>query len=233
VQAIFLLLLLSGTLELVGAEPVSPLDMQVKSSSTRTISGLTNVSAQGGNVTELRIDMLSVTKTWQGYFGNITGNIHLDDADNNSFYVWGNASSVNGEIYASRNSSPGWSSINCTNSTQVDLENAYLGVSSGDGDSVTNTFSATAHPAFNVGLRPITNDSCLSTNIYVNGTAQGDAFYQILLSDDADSVIYTTIIEDDQYGYNSRLMDFQLMVGENEHDGNSGPTLYYFFVELS
>jgi len=28
-------------------------------------------------------------------------------------------------------------------------------------------------------------------------------------------------------------MDFQLLVGENEHDGFQGPTSYYFFVELN
>ena len=217
----------------VAAEPVAPTGLQILSTSTRTISGISNTSAQGGNVTELRIDALSVTKTWQGYFGNITGNIHLDDGNNNSFYVWGNATSLSGEIYASRNSSPLWTAINCTNSTQRTAEESYLGVSAAEGDSVTNTFNTALHPSFNVGLRTIPSNSCYSTNAFVNGSAQATQFYQILLSDNSSNTVYTTLIENNQYAYDSRLADFQLMVGENEHDGNIGPTIYYFFTELS
>jgi hypothetical protein len=214
------------------AEPVPP-SLQILSSTARTISGISNVSAQGGNVTEIRIDALSVTKTWQGYYGNITGNIHLDDANNNSFYVWGNATSLSGEIYATRNSSPNWASVNCTNATQRAGEETYLGVVPLDGDSVMNTFNKTTHPSFNVGLRAITANSCFSTNAFVNGSAQTTQFYQVLLSDNASTTIYTSLIENDKYGYNAQLTDFQLMVGENEHDGNIGPTTYFFFTELS
>jgi hypothetical protein len=215
------------------AVPVPPTGLNVIETSTRTISGSSNISAQGGNVTEMRIDALSVTKTWQGYWGNITGNIHLDDAANNSFYIWGNATSLSGEIYATRNSSIQWTTVNCTNTTQRTAEESYLGVSASDGDSVTNTFGGLNHPTFIVGLQTITTDTCFSTNVFVNGTAQTTQFYQVLLSDGFSNTIYTTLIENNQYAYNSRLADFQLMVGENEHDGNLGPTTYYFFTELS
>lgn len=217
----------------VWAVPVSPNGIQTVESSTRTINGITNVSAQGGNVTEIRIDALTVTKTWQGYFGNITGNIRLDDASNNSFYVWGNTTSVSGEVYATRNSTINWAQINCTTAGQRSAEETYLGVSAVDGDSVTNTFNSTSHPGFLVGLKSIGNDTCYSTNAYVDGSAQNSSFHQILLSDDLNSTVYTTLIENDGTAYNGRTTDFQLMVGENEHDGNTGPTPYYFFVELS
>lgn len=214
-------------------QPVAANGVQVISTGTRTISGTANVSAQGGNVTELRIDALSVTKTWQGYYGNITGNIHLDDANNNSFYIWGNATALRGQIYATRNSSPDWVTVNCTNATERGGEETYLGMVPADGDSVMNTFNKTSHPSFNVGLQPIAANSCFSTNIYVNGSEQATQFYQILLSDAASQTIYTTLIEKQEYGYNSQIMDFQLIVGENEHVGNIGPTTYYFFTELS
>lgn len=231
----FLLLLGLGLLlaASVLAIPVPPTGLNIIETGTRTITGTSSIGAQGGNVTELRIDALSVTKTWQGYWGNITGNIHLDDANNNSFYVWGNATSLSGEIYASRSSSITWATVNCTNGTQRAAEESYLGVSWADGDSVTNTFNKTSHPTFLVGLQTIQNDTCFTTNAFVNGTAQTNHFYQILLSDNASNTIYTTLIENDQYAFNSRLADFELMVGENEHDGNTGPTTYYFFTELS
>jgi len=217
------------------AAPTSPLSVSLLNTSTRLLpnSSTSGIGAQGGNVTELAIDALTITKAWQGYYGNVTGNIHLDDAANNSFYVWGNATGVSGEVYASRNSSPDWSTINCSNTTQRTLENTYLGLSLTDGDSVINTFNATSHPSFYVGSRQMNANSCFSTNIFVNGTSQNTSFYQILLADETNNTVYTTIIESDAYGYNSRRMDFQLMVGENEHFGSEGPSSYYFFVELN
>jgi hypothetical protein len=232
-RRLILVMVLLASFQYVLAEPVSPSGLAVISSTTRSVSGISNVSAQGGNVTQVNIDALTVTRTWQGYFGNVTGNIHLDDASNNSFYIWGNATSLSGEVFASRNSSPQWSSINCTNGSQRSREETYLGVAATDGDSVTNTFNRTTHPSFNVGLRPILQNSCLSTNAFVNGANQTTRFYQVLLSDVNNQTIYTTLLENDQTAYNGQTADFQLLVGENEHDGSSGSTSYYFFVEIS
>jgi len=234
----FLALLLLIGISLAGiafAEPSAPLEVVIHSSGARQLPTTSNgtVYAQGGNVTQVNINALSITKTWQGYYGNVTGNIHLDDANNNSFYVWGNGTSLSGQIYAVRNSSPTWSTVNCSTATQRNNEEAFLGVSPTDGDSVTNTFNSTTHPSFNIGLNTIQSNTCFSTNINVNNTAQSSAFYQMLLADDGNNTIYSTIIEDDEYGFNSLKTDFQLIVGENEHGGNIGPTTYYFFVELN
>ena len=222
-------------LQSVLADPVSVSSLNVISTGKRSFSNTSNgsIGAQGGNVTELNIDTLTVTKSWQGYFGNITGNIHLDDANNNSFYIWGNSTTVSGEVYASRNASPGWTTINCTNASQRTREETYLGQSALDGDSVTNTFNGATHPTFYVGSRIIDSNTCFTTNVFVNGTSQNSTFYQVLLSDVSNTTVYTTILENDVYGYNSRRMDFQLMVGENEHQGSEGATNYYFFTELS
>ncbi len=216
------------------AAPIAPTNLQVSGSSSRQLPQTSTgaLDAQGGNVTQVNIDALSITKTWQGYYGNITGNIHLDDGVNQSFYVWGNGT-LSGEIYASRNGTIVWSTINCTNGTQRDAEESFLGVITSDGDSVTNTFNSTSHPSFYVGLQQIQSNSCLGTNLLVNGTQSSTEFYQVLLSDNSSNLVYTSLIEDDSYAYNSQLADFQLMVGENEHDGNLGPTPYYFFIELS
>jgi hypothetical protein len=234
-RAVVLLALVLMASQYALADPVAATDLSVISSGSRTLSGSSNgtVSAQGGNVTELNIDALTITKVWQGYYGNVTGNIHLDDASNNSFYIWGNATQLTGEVYATRNASPIWSSVNCSNSTQRGLEETYLGVAPTDGDSVLNTFNRTSHPSFYIGLRQITANSCYSTYGFVNGTAQNSTFSMVLLADSNNNSIYTTMLVNDQYGYNGRRMDFQLLVGENEHIGSLGPTPYYFFVELS
>ncbi len=224
-----------SSVQMVHADPVSPLAIDVLGSSSRQYdsSSSTFVEAQGGNITNINIDAISVTKSWQGYYGNITGSIKLDDADNNSFYVWNNATSLSGEVYASRNSTVQWSNVHCLNGSERTSEETYLGQFYTDGDSITNTYNNTLHPSFKTGSVNITTNTCLSTNVNVNGTSQSSEFYQILLSDGANNTIYTTLLESKKYAYNGKLADFQLMVGENEHAGNAGPTSYYFFTELN
>lgn len=217
------------------ATPIPPTDVMVFSSGSRQLPTVSNgtVLAQGGNVTQININALSITKTWQGYYGNVSGNIHLDDANNNTFYVWGNGTSLQGQIYASRNDTIQWTTVNCTDAAQRAAEEEYLGIAPSDGDSVMNTFNKTQHPAFNVGLRTISENSCFSTYGYVNGSTQNSTFNQILLSDEGNNTIYSTLIAYHTHGYNGQIVDFQLMVGENEHFGSAGPTAYYFFVELN
>jgi hypothetical protein len=230
-----LLLLLVVGMQIAEATPIAPTDIEVISSSSRQLPAVSNgtVLAQGGNVTQININALSITKTWQGYFGNVTGNIHLDDANNNTFYIWGNGTNLRGQVYASRTDTLDWVSVNCSSPDQRADEDAALGVASTDADSATNTFDELQHPGFNVGLQPIRADSCFSTFGYVNGVAQNATFNQILLSDSGNHTIYSTIIAYHTAGYNGDTVDFQLLVGENEHVGNIGPTPYYFFVELN
>ncbi len=229
----FALLVLLGAFT-ASATPIGPTTLQVLGSGSRSMPETSNstIGAQGGNVTQVNIDALSVTKSWQGYYGNITGNIHLDNALNQSFYIWGNGT-LTGEVYATRNGTVLWGEVNCSNVTQRDSEDAYLGVIASDGDSAVSTFNVTTHPTFYVGTQSIGNNTCFSTNLFVNGTKSTDSFYEVLLSDNQSTLIYTALIEDDSYAYNAQLADFQLMVGENEHIGNIGPTTYYFWIELS
>ena len=86
-------------------------------SSRRNLSMLNSTSAQAeaGNVTRLDINAITITTSWQGYYGNVTGNIVLADANNESLYEWGNATSITGEVYATRTTTVTWNTINCSN----------------------------------------------------------------------------------------------------------------------
>lgn len=200
--------------------------------STRDLSTLnvTSVNAYAGNVTALDINALSVTQSWQGYYGNISGNLVLADGNNNSLYEWGNGTSNTGEIYASRNNSISWTTINCSNTTHITQEETFLGQSATDTDSVTNTFNETDHPSFLVGAQNMT--SCPSTNTYVSGAAQNTDFEMILLADANNNTVYTTIIDDGTTGYNGQSHDFQMLVGDDGHAGDTQATTYYFYTEL-
>jgi hypothetical protein len=69
----------------------------------------------------------------------------------------------------------------------------------------------------------------------VNDTAQNATesalFQEILLSDDADALVYTTIIEENSpQGFDRQFRHFQMIVPQSKI--TSTPTLYYFYIEL-
>lgn len=188
------------------------------------------INAQAGNVTELEINASAITSSWAGYYGNITGTIILADSQGNNFYDW-NMSNPGGEVYAARVNNVDWTTINCTNSSEISAEETYLGQSASDGDSVSTTYASTAHPAFYIGTANTV--SCPSTHAYDSTGDQGTGFWQVLLSDGSSNTVYSTIIDGTvQTGFNNRDWHFELLVGENGKTGSEALTPYYFYVEL-
>ena len=222
-------------MSLVAALPTGPSnDLTPLSSSRYSASSAKTADAIAGNVTEINLNANAVTQTWQGYFGNITGNILLGDANNNTFYNWALAN-PQGEIYATRTATvPAWANVRCSNVSEIASEDTTLGANqSTDADSINNTFVSQVHDSIYVGSVSIGQDSCYSTNLYNASGAQALYFEEILLSDAAShGVIYTGLIDNDVLGFDNRTHDFQLMVGENGHDGNTATTTYYFYLEL-
>jgi hypothetical protein len=187
------------------------------------------VEAIAGNVTELSINATSVTRTWAGFFGNITGTLILADSAGNNFYDW-NVSTPSGQVYASRSDSVVWTGIGCLDETGINTENTYLGRDGTDPDSINNTYTETNHPSFFVGTTNTTG--CPTTQAFSDGGTQNSEFWQVLLADTGSNVVYTTIIEDTTpLGFDGRPWHFQLLVGENGQT-NDDPTSYYFYVEL-
>ncbi|MFH1649720.1 MAG: hypothetical protein ABIA93_04180 [Candidatus Woesearchaeota archaeon] len=203
--------------------------------------------AEAGNVTELQIVGTGVTKFWQGYFGNVTGTITLDDADDNTMYDWSDAE-PQGEIYASLASAITWADIDCWDQTQaggtnLTIEESRYGMASNGVDGIDETFNITTHPELVVGTYNVTQNTCWTTHTYINGAYQTTYFYEVLLTDTV-SMIYTTIIENDNIdaeventtdiiGFDGFAHDFQMLVAEDGSMGDDTSTTYYFWVELS
>ena len=211
------------------------------------------IQAEAGNITALVISSLSQTQTWQGYYGNITGTVTLDDASNFSMYTW-ELAEPQGEIYASNGTSVTWSNIRCVNYTNNHSQynenlsslETWLGLAADDVDGIDETFNesgvlndgVTAHPTVYVGTYTINSGTCPATDTYQNDTISGVEFAEILLTDNT-SIIFTAIIENDLVGsdadikgFNNQTHDFQMLVGDNGHEGDDSITNYYFFVEL-
>jgi len=219
----------------VSATPSGPSSITTVSSGRSGLSGGQQVSAQAGNVSELNINGRSITNNWQGFFGNVSGAIVLGDANNNTFYNW-NSASPQGEVYATRTAStPTWTSIRCANITNIGSEDTTLQANeSSDADSVNNTFlNSTSFTQFYVGNVNInTSQNCFAAHMY-NSSAQpsSSSFGEVLLHDGS-NLVYTTLLSPKTTGFDNRSHDFEMLVGENGHNGDTALTTYYFYVEL-
>jgi hypothetical protein len=215
-----------------------------------------SIPAQAGNVTEINIFGYSVTQSWQGYYGNISGSIMLSDANDNVMYNWSLAS-PEGEIYASRNDSLNWGAIQCFNFTAnggyaddssqrgntsrygmnlSQLETLY-NLSSDDVDGVDETFNlfgAATHDLFYTNSLRFDEGECRSTRIYGDlGNGQNNEFEEVLLYEPfARSVVFTSLLEQNLGGFDNRTHDFEMMVLEDGHGADTSPVSYYFYVEL-
>ncbi|GBE20083.1 hypothetical protein BMS3Abin17_00817 [archaeon BMS3Abin17] len=215
------------------------------------------MNAQAGNVTELNIFGYSVTQTWQGYFGNITGTIQLADSGDNVLYNWSLAD-PQGEIYASTNGSITWDNIQCFNftadgsytgesgnggttslyGTNLTTLESQFNIASGDVDGVDETFTlsgAGTHDLFYTANQEFSEGECRSTRIYGDtGAGVNDEFEEVLLYEPAtSSVIFTSLIEPgNMLGFDNKDYDFEMLVLEDGRGTDTSVTPYYFFVEL-
>jgi hypothetical protein len=189
------------------------------------------ITAVGGNVTNVDINSASITGKWAGIYGAVTGSISLENAAGAVFYNWTMAT-PSGEIYATRESStPSWGGIACASGANVLAESSALSLGSG-ADNMTNTFceSCGNFSTFSVGTTPITADTCTyRTNAFAENGAQTTSWDQILLYEGS-HIVYTTIIDQDTTGFDGSSYDFQLLVGENSTAGTV--TTYYIYVEI-
>ncbi|KYK27378.1 hypothetical protein AYK26_03910 [Euryarchaeota archaeon SM23-78] len=199
--------------------------------------------AEAGNITELNLTAISTTKAWQGYYGEITGTLTLEDSSGNVFYNW-STMEPKGEIYACINNTINWSAIACfefdgSNGFTVDTAEGWFGIQDDDSDGINETFTDNMNLFFKVGTHNITTNTCPATNAYQNGAPVNENFENVLLTDTA-VLIFTTIIENnvadnstDIVGFDGVTHDFQLLVAENGQDGfEDTTTTYYFWAEI-
>lgn len=239
---------------IANAVPQGPNQINITSSGRNAANTAPiSLDAKAGNVTALVIDATKVTESWQGYYGNITGTIILDDADNYTLYEW-SIPHPKGEVYASNGSGVEWTEIYCINvtqngtnplrpggvasninGTQIELN---FGINLTDADGLDETFNDTYTntTGFKVGAITINNeDGCSSTHPLTQET-HSDYWEEVLLSDNA-SIIFTAIIKNDGNDFrpgSAQTSDFQMLVLEDGHTGSEDTiSTYYFYVELT
>lgn len=223
---IFVLIIGLTTAQPVGTGTLSPVSSE---RGTNPTAG--TLAIEGGNVTNLGdLYSQSITPKWAGFFGNVSGDITLEDASGNVFYNWTTAD-PDGEIFATRDSSPTWAGIACATSGQVGTEGDELLLDSGS-DNITNTFCEACgnHSAFGVGAESFTDDQCtFRTNAYNSSGSQTENWDNVLLYEGT-NIVYTTIMNQNSNGFDGDSWDFHLLVAENS--STSVLTTYFFYIEI-
>lgn len=245
------------------SEPEGTTTLDVLNSTRRSPTSASDKPAEAGNVTRLTIKAETVTQSWQGYYGNVSGKITLDDSAGRTMYEW-NLTSPEGEVYAVNYSGTvDWSlnTIHCYNYSKsgggyVSLSalEASFGIATHDIDGINETFrkkpqGATGtyyHDQFYVGQNYIDGESKPCPVVYLfNGSEtnfhdtsaadpSGRIFQEVILYENAsDLVIWTALLdEEDVNAFDDGPADFEMIVPENGHNGNSAVTQYYFYVEI-
>lgn len=217
----------------VNSLPAGPVIEFISNSTVAPFSANRSVDEKG-TITIITLTSTQQDYKWKAYVGNVSGTLSLDDGTAYTIYDW-SLGIPSGEVYVTRSSSVSWSNINCANDSVIDGEDLSIGISPSATDSINNTFASSIHKSFFVGTTSITNSTCRSIATYVNDTAQvvdeTSKFQEVLLADEiSGSMIYATIIENDDFGFDNTNYDFQLIVAENE--SSTVPTTYFFYVEL-
>ncbi|MFH1174214.1 MAG: hypothetical protein V1725_03720 [archaeon] len=226
--------------------PVTPTTLTHGDSSRFNVSNYPqlNTTAEAGNITWLTIDAETQTMSWQGYWGNITGTIVLEDAAGYTFYNW-TSLEPKGEVYATVNDTVNWTNIHCFNYSSdseinVTSEEGRYNIMDSAADGINETFNVTNPETFWVGDVEITAATCPATYVYQSSAYQANNFINVLLTDN-EALVFTSIIENRRYEndtdevcYNGQACDFQMFVGEDGHNltASQTTTTYYFWVEL-
>ncbi|MBW2990749.1 hypothetical protein KY348_03525 [Candidatus Woesearchaeota archaeon] len=189
----------------------------------------------GGEIITLVLDLEQQNDAWKAYVGNVTGTYVLKSSNNFSIYEWPIGTSVDGEVYISRNDSLNFSSgaITCATLTEMSADNTFFGLSSTATDNVNGTFNATNHSALVVGENNLGENTCYAIALWVNDTVQTpspSAVFQEVALHDGINMVYTSIINNNRVGFdNTTTYDFQAIIPENR---SGTGTQYFFYLEL-
>ena len=181
------------------------------------------IAATGGNATELNATAETQTAAWQGFFGEVLGNITLADASGDKLYAW--LSITSGTVFTSRDNAIDFSSIAAQNDCTID--EALTGIGS---DRANSTFTPSDNNVLIVAGTTIAANSSCTTHTYINNATQSSNFEEIILTDDGGTTaVYATRIEEDLVGFDGLTHDFQMIVPDYT---NTTTSTYYFYAEL-
>ena len=183
------------------------------------VVGYQSNQSQGGYITEIDITQRNTqTQNWQGFFGNITGNIYLKGSGGQSMFNW-TVNLTNTFVYAT---------TNATGNNYTSLQNAtpsILDTVWGFGsitDNINRTYLASSDDPTFVGI-PL-------TDTYNATTAAG--FLDYVIQDVSgtpamSNTLWAAKIYEDKDNFKGTTSDFELLVPVS-----ATPEIYYFYIEI-
>jgi hypothetical protein len=197
-------------------------------------------AAKGGYISEANLSTSSQTTKWQGYYGNVSGHIALEDASGNEMYNWTWAASNGGEVFAvARASVPTFTDVDTNDITAANVDTALTtdGTWSGTGsDSVAITFGGdNDNSVFYVSGQTVGATSRNKMNT-LKSSGGVSAFEEVILTDqgainDVSDMIWTCLINDNAENFKGTTSDYQMIVPTT--DSGDATVTYYFYVELA
>ena len=181
-----------------------------------------SLTTQGGNVTQVNVSGYVVTDKWAGFWGEVSGDIRLADANNYIFYQWTITNVTGGVVYACNNTVSDWSESNIQPLYASDAGWLPSFLLEGT-DSFNNTFTSAEtfqSPSLSID----------SVNYTVTNPTDSN-FKTYALRSVADSaLIWAGKVVADQTAFNpSNTADYQILAGV---DSTTGTTTFYFYLEL-
>ena len=229
---VMVLLLLANGLYQISAQPVGG---EIIFNETDNVQGAAaaELTTAGGSFTTMVLNITQQNARWKAYVGNVTGEMVLADSNDRRIYDW-DLVTITGEVFASRSNDLNWTNIGCVSDSILSNEEDFLNITTSDTDSINQTFDQTTHKEFWVGSTYIQNSSCRAIATYVNEQEQvvsEDAKFQEILLDDNSNMVYATVLEQDEQGYDAaKTFDFQMILAEDKLA--QSPTTYYFYAEI-
>ena len=189
----------------------------------------------GGQIITMNLNLEQQNDAWKAYVGNISGTYVLKNSNNFSIYEWPLGTTIEGEVYFSRNGSVNFTNgaISCATTSEMGADNTFFGFLSSATDSVNGTFNSTNHTSFQVGDNAIGQNTCPAIALWINNTGQTpspSATFQEVALHDGNNMVYTSIINNNEWGFdNTTKYDYQAILPENR--SGSG-TEYFFYLEV-
>lgn len=183
----------------------------------------TTITATGGATVNLNGSTETQTLVWQGFYGNVLGNVTLRDTSGDQLYSW-NFTQKSGTVFATQATGVNFANITAYNDCNVDQNITGTG-----SDRVNLTFTPSSNTAFLIGDVTIAANTACRTNTYVNNATQTTRFEEIILTANGVTPIYATRIESAQTGFDGQPHDFQLIIPDKE---DSNTTTYYVYAEM-
>ncbi len=194
---------------------------QESTSKWQGIATAGDIVTEGGNVSNVTLDVNTSTEKWAGAYGEIDGNLVLaEDAATAFMYSWVINESNTGEVCVSTNTNPTWASV-VSGTTAAVIDTVWGFAVPTDADTAVNTLNETG--SVNIAGSDYTGAAATDTASWQTVALNFGA-----TAAKTDFAFCVNITQ--QNNYVADPVDFEMIMPTNETA--LGTEQYYFFVEL-